>query len=262
VQYWKLVMWDAEQYLRYESERARPFFDLVSAVDHPHPRAVADLGCGPGGLTATLLSRWPEAVIWGVDSSQEMIDHASRRAVIDRLRFERADVAEWRAPGPVDVFLSNACFHWVPKHDRLFEHLLPQLADGGLLAFQVPNNFAEPSHTVVAELLERPPWNDKLRGVQRGAVQSPAWYLEELGSRGLTVNAWEITYYHLLEGDDAVLAWLAGTTLRPILAALAQDDRERFLADCAGPLAEAYPKRDIGTIFPFRRIFVVARRAA
>ncbi len=57
------TMWDAEKYLRFETERARPFFDLVAAVDHPHPRAVADLGCGPGGLTATLLARWPNAVI-------------------------------------------------------------------------------------------------------------------------------------------------------------------------------------------------------
>ena len=92
-------MWDAEQYLKFESERARPFFDLVAAVDHPHPRTVADLGCGPGGLTATLLARWPDAVIQGIDTSDEMIAHASRRAVVERLRFESADVAEWRAPG-------------------------------------------------------------------------------------------------------------------------------------------------------------------
>jgi trans-aconitate 2-methyltransferase len=252
-------MWDADQYLRYETERARPFFDLVGAVDHPHPRAVADLGCGPGGLTATLLARWPNAVISGVDTSDEMIAHARRRAVVERLRFESADVAEWRAPGPVDVMLSNACFQWIPDHTALFDHLLPQLAEGGVLAFQVPNNYDEPSHTAVAELLQRQPWDHVLQGVRQGSVRPPEWYVEELSDRGLTVNAWEITYYHLLEGDHPVLEWLAGTTLRPILAALGDDDGERFLAECAEMLAEAYPKRQIGTIFPFRRIFVVAK---
>jgi trans-aconitate 2-methyltransferase len=252
-------MWDAEKYLRFETERARPFFDLVAAVDHPHPRAVADLGCGPGGLTATLLARWPNAIIRGVDTSDEMIAHASRRAVVERLRFESADVAEWRAPGPVDVMLSNACFQWIPDHTALFDHLLPQLADGGVLAFQVPNNYSEPSHTAVAELLGEAPWNQKLRGVLQGTVQPPEWYMEELSSRGLTVNAWEITYYHLLEGDAPVLEWLAGTTLRPILAALDEADAERFLTECSERLAEAYPKRTVGTIFPFRRIFVVAK---
>jgi len=252
-------MWDAEKYLRFETERARPFFDLVAAVDHPHPRWVADLGCGPGGLTATLLARWPNAVIQGVDASDEMIGHARRRAVIERLRFEQADIAQWRAPGPVDVILSNACFQWIPDHTALIEHLLPQLAAGGVLAFQVPNNYAEPSHTAVSELLGRPPWDTKLGGVRQGSVRPPGWYLEELTSRGLTVTAWEITYYHLLEGDNAVLEWLAGTTLRPILAALDEDDREDFITQCADRLAEAYPKRPIGTIFPFRRIFVVAK---
>jgi trans-aconitate 2-methyltransferase len=142
-------MWDAEQYLRFETERARPFFDLVAAIEHPHPRIVADLGCGPGGLTATLLARWPDAVIWGIDESDEMIDHARRRAVIDRLRFEPADVSRWQAPGPLDVIVSNACFQWIPDHVALFDHLLPQLAESGWLAFQVPNNFDEPSHEVV-----------------------------------------------------------------------------------------------------------------
>jgi trans-aconitate 2-methyltransferase len=253
------TMWDADQYLRYETERARPFFDLVGAVDHPHPRSVVDLGCGPGGLTATLLARWPNAVITGVDSSIEMIEHARRRAVVERLRFETADVSRWRAPGPVDVMLSNACFQWIPDHSRLLDHLLPQLADGGVLAFQVPNNYAEPSHTAVAELLERPPWTDMLRGVRRGAVQPAGWYVEQLTGRGLAVDAWEVIYYHLLEGEDPVLEWLAGTTLRPILAALGEEDGERFLSECAELLAAAYPKRPVGTIFPFRRIFVVAK---
>ena len=254
-------MWDAEQYLKFETERARPFFDLVGAIDHPHPRSVADLGCGPGGLTATLLARWPEAVIWGVDSSQEMIDHARRRAVIDRLRFERAEVAQWTAPGKIDVILSNACFHWIPDHDRLFDHLVPQLADGGILAFQVPNNFAEPSHTAVRELMGGHPWKDRLTDVRSAAAESPEWYLERLGGRGLTVNTWQVTYYHVFEGDNPVIDWLQGTTLRPVLSVLDDEERARFLDELSKRLAGAYPRRSIGTIFPFRRIFVVAKTA-
>jgi trans-aconitate 2-methyltransferase len=226
-------MWDAEQYLKYETERARPFFDLVSAVDHPHPRAVADLGCGPGGLTATLLARWPEAVIWGVDCSEELLSHARRLAVVDRLRFECADVAEWQASGPLDVIVSNACFQWVSNHEQLLDHLLPQLADGGVLAFQVPNNFSEPSHTLLWELMAEPEWKDRLDGVEQAEVEEPEWYLQQLASRGLAVNAWEVTYHHVLEGDDPVVEWLAGTTLRPVLAVLDDREQERFLADCS-----------------------------
>ncbi len=95
-------MWDVDQYLRYENERSRPFFDLVRAVCHPHPTAVADLGCGPGALTATLLERWPDAVIWGVDTSREMIAHTRRLALVGRLHFGCAErLRAAYPPGPL-----------------------------------------------------------------------------------------------------------------------------------------------------------------
>jgi trans-aconitate 2-methyltransferase len=256
---YSIFMWDAEQYLRFEAERARPFFDLVAAIEHPHPRLVADLGCGPGGLTATLLARWPDAVIWGIDESDEMIDHARRRAVIDRLRFQRADVSRWQAPGPVDVIVSNACFQWIPNHARLLDHLLPQMADGGWLAFQVPNNFHEPSHTAVRDVMALTKWKELLRDVVPAAVERPEWYVERLSERGLTVSTWEVIYYHVLQGDTAVSEWLRGTTLRPVLALLDGDQQARFLDELSERLAAAYPTRPIGTVFPFRRMFVVAK---
>src|ERR1700743_3986799 len=74
-------MWDAGQYLRFGGERARPFFDLVAQVGAASPRYVADLGCGPGNLTAALARRWPEATVVGVDSSPEMI--ATAQAAIE-----------------------------------------------------------------------------------------------------------------------------------------------------------------------------------
>jgi trans-aconitate 2-methyltransferase len=252
-------MWDAEQYLRFEAERARPFFDLVAAIEHPHPRTVVDLGCGPGGLTATLLARWPEEVIWGIDASDEMIDHALRRAVIDRLRFERADVSRWQAPGPLDVILSNASFQWIPDHLALFDHFVPQLAEGGWLAFQVPNNFDEPSHEALRDVMAMEGWADVLRNVVQAAVERPEWYVERLSERGLTVSTWEMIYYHVLQGDTPVLDWLLGTTLRPVLALLDADRQARFLDELSGRLAAAYAARSIGTVFPFRRIFVVAK---
>jgi trans-aconitate 2-methyltransferase len=53
-----------------------------------------------------------------------------------------------------------------------------------------------------------------------------------------------------------------GTGLRPYLQVLDDDAvREEFLGDYRRLLAPAYPTHDWGTVLPFRRIFVVARRA-
>ena len=67
-------MWDPATYLRFGSERARPFFDLLARVRADDPRFVVDLGCGPGNLTALLAARWPEAQVLGVDNSPQMIE--------------------------------------------------------------------------------------------------------------------------------------------------------------------------------------------
>src|SRR6266852_4895000 len=69
-------MWDPGTYLRFGTERARPFFDLVSRIQADDPGFVVDLGCGPGNLTAALAARWPAARVLGVDSSPEMIEAA------------------------------------------------------------------------------------------------------------------------------------------------------------------------------------------
>ena len=73
-------MWDPGAYLRFGSERARPFFDLLTQVQAADPDYVVDLGSGAGNLTALLAARWPEAYVLGVDNSAEMI--AAARAEV------------------------------------------------------------------------------------------------------------------------------------------------------------------------------------
>ena len=251
--------WDAEQYLRFASERALPFWHLAAAVDHLDPRIAVDLGCGPGGLTATLLERWPAATIVGVDSSDEMIDHARRRTIDDRLVFSTSDIRSWESSEPVNLMLANASFHWIDDHRALFDHLLPQLATSGVLAFQVPANHTEPSHTILAELCSSPRWRGWLDGLPRTGAREPQWYLDELGGRGLDVTAWQTTFLHVLEGKDPVLEWVRGTTLRPVFERLPEDEHEKFLAEYGSLLGSAYPARGGKTSFPFKRTLVVAK---
>jgi trans-aconitate 2-methyltransferase len=188
--------WDPGQYQIFTEQRTLPFRHLMAALDHLEPATVVDLGCGPGSLTATMLERWPEARIVGVDSSHEMIALADRRRIHDRLRFELGEVETWRAGDPVDLLFSNACFQWLDNHRALLDHLLPQLAAGGTLAFQVPANHTEPSHTLLGELCSSPRWRQHVDGMPRTGVRELDWYRAELGDRGFAVTAWQTTYHH------------------------------------------------------------------
>jgi trans-aconitate 2-methyltransferase len=256
-------MWDPEIYGRYADERSRPFFDLTARVAATRPEYVVDLGCGSGELTAELGRRWPEATVHGLDSSHAMIAQAhgaSRKAGEGPLVFEVGDVRTWRPAAPVDVIVSNAVLHWVPEHRQLLSRWVTSLTPGGWLAFQVPGNFGAPSHTLIRELC-RTTWRDELGDLARDApVGDPEEYVELLAGLGCRVDAWETTYIHVLQGQDAVLTWVSGTALRPMLDRLPPDRRPAFLADCARLLDQAYPREPYGTPFPFRRVFVVAQR--
>ncbi|MFI6884911.1 trans-aconitate 2-methyltransferase [Streptosporangium canum] len=250
-------MWDPEIYGRYADERSRPFFDLVARISAERPGQVVDAGCGSGELTAELARRWPDADVHGFDSSPAMIGKAPAG---DRLSFSVDDVTRWRPGRPVDVIVSNAVLQWVPGHRELLSRWTGVLAPGGWLAFQVPGNFDAPSHALVRELC-RTRWRDRLGDlVREPPVDDPAGYLDRLTALGCRVDAWETTYLHVLPGDDAVLTWITGTALRPMLDRLDPDERDAFLGDCAALLNEAYPRRPYGTVFPFRRIFVVAQK--
>lgn len=257
-------MWNPDQYLLYADERSRPFLELTARIEEAAPAHVVDLGCGPGNLTTTLLERWPTARVVGVDSSAEMIERARGAERPGRLEFRQQDLRDWVPEDPVDVLVSNATLQWVPGHIDLLSRLVTHVAPRGWFAFQVPGNFDQPSHTVLRRLAGEPPWKAALAGreLEWPASHEPIAYLERLSDLGCAVDVWETTYLHVLPGEDAVLEWMTGTGARPVLDALTDADREEFRCVYGGELRAAYPRRVYGTVLPFRRIFVVARKEA
>jgi len=199
------MRWDPRQYAAYADERGRPFFELVARVDVDEPALVVDLGCGPDGLTATLLQRWPDAGVVGVDSSVDMIEAAAEHEVPGRLSFVHADIASWRPPGQVDVVVANAVLQWVPAHLELLPRIASWLRPGGALAFQVPDNFDQPSHTLLRDLRTSARWREALGAdTDRSAeVERPETYLETLVGLGVRADVWQTTYMHVLNGEDA-----------------------------------------------------------
>jgi trans-aconitate 2-methyltransferase len=257
------MTWDPQRYLTYADERGRPFVELVGRIEADSPATVVDLGCGPGNLTALLVRRWPDAQVRGVDSSPEMIDRA--RADHPGIAFEIADLRDHLAagPAPVDVLVSNATLQWVPDHLALMPALVGAVRPGGWLAFQVPGNFDEPSHTIRRDLAAKPPYAAQAADVAAPDAHDAATYLRALQRLGCTVDAWETTYLHVLDreryGDDPVFTWVSGTGARPTLAALDADLRPRFEEEFKARLRAAYPDDGHGVVLPFRRVFVVAR---
>jgi len=265
-------IWDPAQYLRHAGHRARPFTDLLARVpDLPGtPPRIADLGCGPGNVTAVLAARWPTAHITGYDNSPEMLAKTDRYAGPTagggHLDFAHADATAWAPSETYDLIVSNAALHWVEGHLEAFPTWLAALSPGGTFAFQVPDNIDAPLHALMRELATSARWKSRLGEILRhqDSVHTPAVYLDRLARLGCEPDVWQTTYQHVLEGEDPVLDWVKGTGLRPVLTALADDPeaRDAFLTEYRDLLREAYPTAEYGTVLPFRRLFAVARKEA
>jgi trans-aconitate 2-methyltransferase len=253
--------WDPQQYNKYEVQRWRPALDLLAALPADlAPRSIVDLGCGTGRLARVLADRFPEAQIAGVDGSAVMLAKAA--AVPSRVTWVEVDMGAWQPEAPVDLIVSNAALHWLGDHERLFPRLIGAVAPGGALAVQMPSNFREPSYAILRDVASDPRWAARARGGLLGdiPVHAPELYYDWLAPCSAAVEIWETIYLQPLNGDNAVLEWLKGTTLRPVMAALTPGELENFLAICTPALAAAYPRRPDGcTLFPFRRLFMIAR---
>jgi trans-aconitate 2-methyltransferase len=259
--------WNPVQYLQYAGERLRPALDLLARVPLEHPRTIVDLGCGAGNVTRLLALRWPEARIIGVDNSAAMLAQA-REELPDRSRhtFVESDLALWRPEAPVDLVYSNAALHWLPGHATLFPEVAAMVADNGVLAVQMPDNFRAPSHTAINELAASLRWRGKLAPfVRESPVAAPADYFAWLTPSVRTLDVWQTQYLQVLsardDGEHPVAAWTRGTWLVPLLATLDESERAEFLRAYEEHLAVAYPRRPDGcTLFPFKRLFMVGNR--
>lgn len=253
--------WDPGQYLRFADQRLRPALDLLAQVPLQAPVRVVDLGCGPGNVSTILKQRFPHAEVLGVDGSEAML--AKARTAAPECRFLQADFATWApdAPAP-ELIYSNAALHWVGDHTTLFPRLLSLLPAGGVLAVQMPAMHDAPLRRLQLEVAAHGPWADRLRdaGFARD-ILSPGEYYDLLRPRAASLDIWETTYLHVLSGEDAVVQWATGSSLRPFLDRLPPELQTPFRAAYAEALRPHYPRRaDGATLLPFRRLFVLARR--
>jgi trans-aconitate 2-methyltransferase len=256
--------WSPGQYQRFGGHRLRPALELLQRVPLESPELVYDLGCGDGYVTRLMAERWPGARITGVDNSNQMLSEASEATT--RIKWIASDIGRWKPDAPPDLIYSNAALHWLENHAELFPQLAGSLKPGGCLAVQMPLSWRHPSHRLMRETLANggpgggPIGPESLRQtVGRKWVEDPEFYYDLLGRISRELDIWTTEYLQVLDGEDAVLEWVKGTGLRPILNGLEPDDLAVFLAEYSRQLRECYPRRADGrTLYPFGRLFIVA----
>ena len=251
--------WSPSLYTRFEDERTRPARDLVAQVPLTQARKIVDMGCGPGNSTELLVERWPDADTTGLDSSPAMLEDARKR--LPKSHFALADAATWIPEAGTDLVFANAIYQWVPNHLEVLPKVLAAMGEGGVLAVQMPDNIAEPSHQLMREVAASGPWASRLANAPRSPLPPPRTYYDALKPHARDVDIWHIAYNHVLDGPDAVVDWVRSTGLKPFIDPLGPEEQAQFLARYRARIAEAYPPAADGKVLlRFPRLFIIAVR--
>lgn len=261
--------WSASQYLKFGNERTRAVRELVAQIPLSKPARIVDVGCGPGNSTAVLAARFPDAKISGMDSSPDMLDKA--RKAMPGVEFVQGDLKTYEPEPGADLVFGNAVFHWLRLEDRIptILRLLRSQKPGGVLAFQVPDNYEEPTHRAMREtaLLDGP-WFKHFQALpadQRpdfDPIETPADYYNALIPFCDKVDIWHTLYQHPLDSPASIVEWVKGSGLQPFLNALPdQGVRDEYLKAYEERIAELHPKLADGKVLlRYPRLFVIATR--
>lgn len=251
--------WSPSTYLKFEDERTRPARDLLAQVPLSAPKKIVDMGCGPGNSTELLVERFPDAEVIGLDSSPNMLEAATKR--VPGARFALADATSWVPEADTDLVYANAIYQWVPEHLAALARVLAALPEGGVLAVQMPDNIAEPSHVAMREVAAAGPWAQKLAGAAREPLPPVGAYYDALQSHAARLEIWHSIYNHPMADAAAIVEWVSGTGLRPFVDPLDAAERAEYLARYQAGIAAAYPPRADGRLLlRFPRLFMVAVR--
>ncbi len=258
--------WNASVYGQFLEARTRPARDLLFAISPDfHPKAVCDLGCGPGNSTILLQERWPEATVVGMDTSSSMLVEAKKK--YPDIEFIQGDIATWAPEEKIDCLFANAALQWVSNHETLFPKLTSYLRPGGIFAMQIPNNFHTPSHQTTVRLLQtHSEWHPFLSGVRYGLLETPfytaATYYDLGVKAGLTnLLLWETEYFQEMQDHQSIFNWVKGTGLQPVLSQMDSDTKSKFERAYVEAIRSEYPiQRNGNVLLPFRRLFLVGCR--
>jgi trans-aconitate 2-methyltransferase len=129
--------WDAQAYDRLADPQEEWGREVLARLELAGDETVLDGGCGSGRVTRLLLERLPRGRVIGVDASRSMIEVAREAfAGDDRVELLVGDLIDLELPEAVDAVFSNATFHWILDHNRLFARLHATLRPGGVIEAQ------------------------------------------------------------------------------------------------------------------------------
>jgi trans-aconitate 2-methyltransferase len=214
--------WDATSYDRVSTPQVEMARAVLERLPLGGDETVLDAGCGSGRVTALLLDRLPKGHVVAVDSAPSMVEHAREALPPERATVLCQSLTELTLDEPVDAAFSNAVFHWIADHERLFQRLSAALKPGARLVAQCGGKGnIDAFRRLADEVAAEPPYAEHMAG-----FRGPWNYASPEDTEALLTAA----------GFDAVRCWLQPWPVTP------DNPLEFARTVCLGNHLEALPE--------------------
>ncbi|MEV2268776.1 class I SAM-dependent methyltransferase [Nonomuraea africana] len=137
----------------YERHKYATTLDAVPRLPY---RRILEVGCAEGVFTDTLVGRFPDAEVTGIDISRRALERARKRT--EKASFVHADLLSHGLEEGFDLVFCAETLYYVGRAGRLrqaSERLVGLLADGGVLVLVHPwpeaaslHRFADADHSL------------------------------------------------------------------------------------------------------------------
>jgi len=180
--------WDASTYDRVSGPQVEWARGVIQRLGLAGNEVVLDAGCGSGRVTEMLLAELSSGgSVVATDGSEAMVEAARERLSGMNVRFIHSDLLELDLREEVDAVFSNAVFHWIADHERLFRVLHAALRPGGRLEAQCggAGNVAR-FYSAAAEVSEFEPFREHLAGFDPTNFAGPQETEDRLRAAGFS----------------------------------------------------------------------------
>lgn len=240
------MKWNPEDYAKNSDAQLKWAQELRQNLNLKGDESVLDIGCGDGKITADFATTLLKGRVTGVDSSPDMIAHATRTYASKQypnLSFACVDARSLDFDQEFDLCFSNATLHWVDNHSAFLNGASRSLRHGGCLVISCggEGNAADVLQ-VFSELTSCAPWQ-RYFDIFRNpyffyGTQDYSLWLEKTGFKVERLELVTKDMTHL--GQEGLAGWIR-TTWMPFTQYVPESERETFITHFVEEYLERIP---------------------
>jgi trans-aconitate 2-methyltransferase len=174
-----------------------------------------------------------------------------------------ADAGSYETDSRFDLIFSNAAIHWIPDHRALLRKFHGLLAEGGILAVQLPLFWDMPLGKIIDGVSRHPRWDSLTAQVaNQFTIHDYSFYYDQFAALFRKVEIWETSYMDTLDSHLSMIDMIRSTGMKPYLEQLnSPAAREEFEQEVLTEIVKVYPVQQNGrVILPFKRLFFIGQR--